>query len=211
MTDLTGKIQKLRDTKGWTQEHLARASGLSLRTIQRLEAGKGVSKETIMSVGASLEVSPAEIIGQNSLGKFRVIVVSLLVMLAVIMATGWILYTQEFSVQTQYVLNYRIFLAISSLITGIIWGSACAWLIHTQGKPARGLATWLAGLLILFVLYNLLPIVQWPNDQYSAAFQWIVTGLGSATFSLVLFTWLWGDFKNFLKKVISEASGSAQN
>ena len=198
-------VQKLREQKGWTQEHLAHASGMSLRTIQRLEAGKSVSKETIINVAAALDVAMEEIRDLYSLKKFHFVVISLSGILLAILATSWFFYTREFSVQTQYLLNYRTFLAITSLLTGIIWGSGCAWLIRIQG-PWRGVATWMAGLLIIFCLYNLLPFVKWPTDQYSAAFQWIITGLGSATFSLVFTTWLLGDLKEALKRLISDAN-----
>jgi transcriptional regulator with XRE-family HTH domain len=116
-------VQKLREQKGWTQEHLAQASGMSLRTIQRPEAGKSVPKETIINVAAALDVAMEEIRDLYSLKKFHFVVISLTGSLLAILATSWFLYTREFSVQTQYLLNYRTFLAITSLLTGIIWGS----------------------------------------------------------------------------------------
>jgi len=49
-------IQKLRLKRGWSQQHLADASGLSARTIQRLEAGAPASLETLKSLAAVFEV-----------------------------------------------------------------------------------------------------------------------------------------------------------
>ena len=49
-------IQKLRLKKGWSQEQLAQASGLSARTIQRIEAGQPASTETLKSLAAVFEV-----------------------------------------------------------------------------------------------------------------------------------------------------------
>ena len=49
-------IQKLRLRKGWSQEQLAQASGLSARTIQRIEAGQPASTETLKSLAAVFEV-----------------------------------------------------------------------------------------------------------------------------------------------------------
>src|ERR1044072_9512609 len=49
-------IQKLRLKRGWSQQQLAEASGLSTRTIQRVEAGHPASVETLKSVAAVFEV-----------------------------------------------------------------------------------------------------------------------------------------------------------
>ena len=49
-------IKKLRESKSWTQEHLASASGVSLRTIQRMEADGSSSAESRLAVAAALGV-----------------------------------------------------------------------------------------------------------------------------------------------------------
>ena len=49
-------IQKLRLERGWSQQQLAGASGLSVRTIQRIEAGQPASTETLKSIAAVFEV-----------------------------------------------------------------------------------------------------------------------------------------------------------
>ena len=49
-------IQKLRLKRGWSQQQLADASGLSTRTIQRIEAGHPASIETLKSIGAVFEL-----------------------------------------------------------------------------------------------------------------------------------------------------------
>ncbi len=49
-------IQKLRLKRGWSQQQLAEASGLSARTIQRIEAGQTPSIETLKSIAAVFEV-----------------------------------------------------------------------------------------------------------------------------------------------------------
>jgi len=49
-------IQKLRLQRGWSQQQLADASGLSVRTIQRLEAGHPASTESLKSLAAVYEV-----------------------------------------------------------------------------------------------------------------------------------------------------------
>jgi len=54
-------ISTLRKSKGWTQEFLAEESGLSVRTIQRLEAGDDASLETLRLVAEALSVSINEL------------------------------------------------------------------------------------------------------------------------------------------------------
>ena len=49
-------IQKLRLQRGWSQEQLAELSGLSVRTIQRLERGQPASLETLKALGAVFDV-----------------------------------------------------------------------------------------------------------------------------------------------------------
>jgi transcriptional regulator with XRE-family HTH domain len=49
-------IQKLRLKRGWSQQQLADASGLSVRTIQRIENGQTPSIETLKSLAAVFEV-----------------------------------------------------------------------------------------------------------------------------------------------------------
>ncbi|MFZ2652395.1 MAG: helix-turn-helix domain-containing protein [Burkholderiaceae bacterium] len=49
-------IQKLRLQHGWSQQQLAGASGLSVRTVQRIEAGYPASTESLKSLAAVFEV-----------------------------------------------------------------------------------------------------------------------------------------------------------
>ncbi|GAA4083879.1 helix-turn-helix transcriptional regulator [Nocardioides kongjuensis] len=50
------RIRDLRTARGWSQERLAEASGVAVRTIQRLEAGNDASLETLSLVATALEV-----------------------------------------------------------------------------------------------------------------------------------------------------------
>ena len=54
-------IQKMRLQRGWSQQQLAQASGLSARTIQRLEAGQPASMETLKSLAAVFEIDYASL------------------------------------------------------------------------------------------------------------------------------------------------------
>lgn len=58
------KIKALREAKAWSQAHLAEAAGLSLRTVQRMEAEGTASGETRLAVAAALGV-PVETLGPD--------------------------------------------------------------------------------------------------------------------------------------------------
>jgi transcriptional regulator with XRE-family HTH domain len=49
-------VKKFRESKSWTQEHLARAAGVSLRTIQRIETDGSASAESRLAIAAALGV-----------------------------------------------------------------------------------------------------------------------------------------------------------
>ncbi len=53
------KIRNWREDRCWSQEQLADISGVSLRTIQRIENGESVSRETVMALAAAFNVEPA--------------------------------------------------------------------------------------------------------------------------------------------------------
>ena len=49
-------VRKLRLQRGWSQEQLAEMSGLSVRTIQRIERGKKAGLESLKSLAAVFDV-----------------------------------------------------------------------------------------------------------------------------------------------------------
>lgn len=50
------RIAQLRRSKGWTQQQLASESGVTVRTVQRLEAGQDSSMDTLSRIAKALEV-----------------------------------------------------------------------------------------------------------------------------------------------------------
>ncbi len=54
-------LKKLRQDNGWSQDLLAKAAGLSLRTIQRVEKEGNASAETQLALAATFNVSPKEL------------------------------------------------------------------------------------------------------------------------------------------------------
>ena len=61
--NLAKKVKELRKRKGFSQEELTENSGLSLRTIQRIENGETEpTGETLKRISNALNVSPEELI-----------------------------------------------------------------------------------------------------------------------------------------------------
>ena len=61
--DLAKKIKELRIRRGLSQEELAQNSGLSLRTIQRIENGETIPRgDSLTKLASALQVSPDEIL-----------------------------------------------------------------------------------------------------------------------------------------------------
>lgn len=55
------KVKRYRQANSWSQELLAKASGLSLRTIQRVEKESNASSETLLALSAAFNTSPNEL------------------------------------------------------------------------------------------------------------------------------------------------------
>ncbi len=61
--NLAIKIKDLRKRKGFSQEHLADESKLSLRTIQRIEKGESIPRgDTLIKLTQALEVTPDDLL-----------------------------------------------------------------------------------------------------------------------------------------------------
>lgn len=57
----SSKIKSLRAERGWSQEHLGEVTGLSTRTIQRLENDGSGSAESLMAIASAFSISPGEL------------------------------------------------------------------------------------------------------------------------------------------------------
>jgi len=60
------RVKYFRKDNGWSQELLAKASGLSLRTIQRAEKDGNSSAETQLALAAAFNISPQELFPVSS-------------------------------------------------------------------------------------------------------------------------------------------------
>lgn len=60
------KVQTLREAKNLTQSELAKKSGLSLRTVQRMEAGNTPRGFTLKALADALDVEPHDLIAAET-------------------------------------------------------------------------------------------------------------------------------------------------
>lgn len=59
-------MKSLRQSKNWTQQHLAEVCGLSMRTIQRIEKDGVASNETVAAYAAVFEIDAARFLISES-------------------------------------------------------------------------------------------------------------------------------------------------
>ena len=60
-------VRKLRLQRGWSQEQLSQLTGLSVRTIQRIERGQNAGLESLNSLAAVFEVELIELQQENDM------------------------------------------------------------------------------------------------------------------------------------------------
>lgn len=62
----TDFIKAERERRAWSQNHLADAAGISLRTIQRVESAGTASKETTLAIASALSTSVEQLVIASS-------------------------------------------------------------------------------------------------------------------------------------------------
>ncbi len=62
-------IRKLRLQRAWSQEQLSECSGLSIRTIQRIERGQNASVESLKSLAAVFEVNITDLTQETDMNN----------------------------------------------------------------------------------------------------------------------------------------------
>ncbi|MFT6338402.1 MAG: transcriptional regulator with XRE-family HTH domain [Halioglobus sp.] len=64
-------IKKMRLERHWSQDQLAEMSGLSIRTIQRIENGENAGLESLKSLRAFFEINIADSDKTNEIEQIR--------------------------------------------------------------------------------------------------------------------------------------------
>lgn len=138
------RIKKLRTERAWSQEQLAELSGLSLRTIQRIEKrGKASmeSKKALASVFevafASLEPAP-EVMRKQRIDEaaLRFILAGGLIGLVLGMAGGVLGLTQAFAGSETWGVAAGL-VGIAGLIAGVAFGVKAYRAMHRVGALDR--------------------------------------------------------------------------
>ncbi len=60
------RIRALREQRAWSQEQLAQVSGLSVRTVQRVEASGSASMETRMALAVAFGIGQADLLAEGA-------------------------------------------------------------------------------------------------------------------------------------------------
>ncbi|MEP3244905.1 MAG: 2TM domain-containing protein [Sneathiella sp.] len=60
-------LRERRLQKAWSQEYLAQASGLSVRTIQRIEGGQKAGLDTLNCLAAAFDIDVADLMEENTM------------------------------------------------------------------------------------------------------------------------------------------------
>lgn len=56
------RIRELRLGRGWSQQQLGEIAGVSPRTVQRVEAGRGASQESLRAIAAAFDTAISELL-----------------------------------------------------------------------------------------------------------------------------------------------------
>ena len=163
------KIKELRNRKGYSQEELSDQSGLSLRTIQRIENGETEPHgDSVRKLAIALQVSPDEIIdwqiqednsliamlNLSQLGFLAFPLLGILIPLVI-----WILGRDKIKNMNSVgksVLNFQISWTLSLFIINIIAGIAALLLLRNFRDAILLIIFLSAGLYI----FNLIMIIK---------------------------------------------------
>ena len=109
-------VKFLREEKNMTQNELAEKSGLSLRTIQRIEAGNILKGFTLKTIAEALETNPENLIIKNeNIQVERATLINLFVLSGLIIPFGSVIFPLVLTYKTQDATNKEIGKQIVSL------------------------------------------------------------------------------------------------
>lgn len=109
-------VQSLRDKKGFTQTELAERSGLSLRTIQRIEAGSVPQGFTLRALAEALETDPVTLIPTaEKVGLDRAKLINLSALLGLVVPFGSVIFPLILTYRTKDARNKEMGKRIASV------------------------------------------------------------------------------------------------
>ena len=105
---MKNKIQLLREENRLTQKELAEKAGLSLRTIQRIEAGNIPKGFTLKALAESLNTRPENLIEKEDKNIERAKLINNSALFGLIIPFGGIIFPLIFTYKTQDVYNKQL-------------------------------------------------------------------------------------------------------
>jgi len=105
---MKNKIQLLREENRLTQKELAEKAGLSLRTIQRIEAGNIPKGFTLKALAESLNTTPENLIEKENNNVERAKLINSSALFGLIIPFGGIIFPLIFIYKTQDVYNKQL-------------------------------------------------------------------------------------------------------
>ncbi|MDQ8011658.1 MAG: helix-turn-helix domain-containing protein [Flavobacterium nitrogenifigens] len=113
---MKNKVKLLREEKNMTQNELAEKSGLSLRTIQRIEAGNILKGFTLKTIAEALQTDPENlIVKKENVQIDRAKLINLSVLSGLIIPFGSVIFPLVLTYKTQDPINKEIGKQIVSL------------------------------------------------------------------------------------------------
>ncbi|RYJ39634.1 XRE family transcriptional regulator [Flavobacterium anhuiense] len=113
---MKNKVKFLREEKNMTQNELAEKSGLSLRTVQRIEAGNILKGFTLKTIAEALETLPENlIIKKENIQIERAKLINLSVLSGLIIPFGSVIFPLILTHKTQDSINKELGKQIVSL------------------------------------------------------------------------------------------------
>lgn len=105
---MKNKVQLLREENRLTQKELAEKAGLSLRTIQRIEAGNIPKGFTLKALAESLNTTPENLIEKEDNNIERAKLINSSALFGLIIPFGGIIFPLIFTYKTQDVYNKQL-------------------------------------------------------------------------------------------------------
>lgn len=126
------KIKQLRLEHGWSQERLAKISGLSLRTIQRIEAGGSCSVESRLSLASTFDITPNALLSKTptNIEKNRLDISRFLSLSVIIFVVIFLCYITG---------GFKIFFDAISLVTLLLVAFSLSILSKSLGEVCSAL------------------------------------------------------------------------
>jgi len=122
-------VQQLREAQNLTQTELAEKTGLSLRTIQRIEAGNVPRGFTLKTLAKTLEIAPEKLtVAQEPLKTDRAKLINLSALMGLVFPFGGVIFPLILTYKTRDEKNRALGKSIVS-VQIVLWGLLSCLLI----------------------------------------------------------------------------------